>query len=563
MHTFSEDGSTVVFVDAFGLTRLSLPKKLKTDRKHAGHWLSGGGGGDVLAVGPDGVPTAFELPDFKKAGKKKYDFKNPMYAFDAMTMDGRGISCGRTRIGVIGKYGIGATFEFRTDSDRVLELGIEERPERRVARAFDPKCFAAEESVWCGAGGSYAALCNGMLHAGAFGPAEHAEIASIKVGFRVGLKRAWPSPEGVCLVVFEPRSGKSHCAWITQDAVLLAIIEGNAPATWDGSRLLVEVDEGIARRSFESDAVEILPFDDAVRPGTTMAHGDTVLWLSGDGERIVDVSSNTAINRNLPAAEKAQRRSMLNIHGRYGALLRAANIELCMSEFKAGPPTSAQFRWSDGDDSLVAGIVIGNLVREDCGTSASAFRILNKPSLEDLSATVAEVQTAGLDFLGGLCFLGDTLSDMDLDDDVLDSLLALSVAAAAGSPISTTPGDNGAPTVDAVLALGPESFEALDLPNGRGCAAQIALGHLLVRSFAEKSIPVFLDWLILRPTEFLKSRPDALCGQFTGRPAPLTALIGTAAEGKPAREQFVGALRKAALTGPEASERVERLLACI
>ncbi len=302
MYGFSSDGAHVVFQDGFGLTRLTFPKGVKTDRDAAGLSLTVS---DTHALAHAAKSNKLALRALPALSRAKWHFSD--YGRFALFPDGAfGVEVsnkGGQLIDVAGGH-IGS-FQWPDEMPSVgaLDLGRQRPPGtvvRGVAVAGPDRALAVFnpyfKRVWFGR----------VKGDGACEPLWQADV-----GLPVGEVFLHAGRGETFFGAWDPGTREARIYRVTDDReVTHHTVSCVGLPTYSGDRWCwQESPELVCRAPWSSmDAPERFTLPSAAQgDGALMAHGDRVLFLPRDGERVFDVVTGAAIDRKLPPAEKAIR----------------------------------------------------------------------------------------------------------------------------------------------------------------------------------------------------------------------------------------------------------------
>ena len=576
MHAFSSDGQHVVFVDAFGLTRLTLPKKLKTDKASPGSHLRLNGS---LVLAHSARNNQAMLWDVSSLKKVKVAFRFSPYEPTALANDGAhvlqathggGIEVRALDNNRVGKY---EADDSARDYGRV-ELG----------RRLEPLPIRTRSVVWTGPAGHFVVHdpCRGRLFGGILEPctAPPRDTWVADVGAPAGPLSVIISSTGETFVsTWTPSEGKACCALLREDGVRTRSVSSDGPATFDGARIIYEREGAVVRESFEGE-VERFDLSDREGPGELMAHGETLLRVSADRERILDVRTGAQVDRKLPAPEREARAYMLSVVQRANERGRASDVvfELedleCTSENRRVP----RMTWTFGERSLLSAISIGDAIarlQED--ETARSLGTQGLPSYRaqdewralqeaELVASLAHMETAGLSLFAGLYYVADPLLtclgrvEHEITPESARPLLSAGAHAAllrALVFVAKTGGEKG--MTEAARAEGAVTAETIrehitagfldQFARGSGNPPQMAISFLLVDALRADALPILIDWALERPTFFSQWNPHV-----TYR--PLAILVRLCPE---TREPMFAAIERAEAAGGEAAALADKL----
>jgi hypothetical protein len=407
MFGYAIDGQHFLYQDGYGLTRLTLPRAVKTDRALAGTRL------DVC--GALGV------------ARRRYD---RLAAFDPITLEKRPLPVGE--YGSFAPHNNGSHFidygsgtprliDAATNAAIVLECdeAVPELAPFDLGRPW-PRTEYAHNAARCPMDGPALVLQANTKEGG--GQLFCVDLTTPEAPRFLWRARA-PRPVGT--LSLEPGSARSFVHAFDpglRRAVIYAIDHSTlaverkelaslvAPA-WSGTRWCF-VDEGGAVCSASWDALDApqrwtLPA--GVQPyGTLLCHHDTTLFVPRDGESFIDVREKKSIPRKLAAGESSMRAVVNNEVERYDRWLGEDGGRLACVHAERNKRSGAiewSALWDVGTGSLSSHLAVGELVEtsreRNAGSEPTTFsgvsssRGLRHNTLDDVRAAFSALDRRG------------------------------------------------------------------------------------------------------------------------------------------------------------------------
>lgn len=536
MHGFTSDGAHLVFQDGFGLTRITFPKGVKTDRDAAGAWLSVG---DAYALAHTPKSNRMALRALPGLTRAKWPFSD--YSHFVLFPDGvRGVEIsnkGGQLLDVTSGH-LGA-FTWPDDMPSVGELDLgRQRPAGTVVRG----------RAATGPDGALAVF-NGYFKRVWFGRVKDdgscEPVWQADVGLPVG-EVILHAGEGETFVgAFDPGRGEARIYRVTDDREVTtrAVACVGAP-TYSGDRWCwQESAEVVCRAPWTSmDAPERFTLPSAAQGvGELMAHGDRLLFLPRDGERVYDVVTGAAIDRKLPAGDKSLRAKVTKAVETFGPWLAAEGGGLRFGH--ASRDKQGHDWWSPtfdvGAGTFSAFIAVGELLGRQGHSSGEpdALRVGSYSAASGITHVTLDVARrafAALDAREGrlpraLCGLEFALRayfEPPYNDRSRRGLApperlfepraaaaifrALAETASKGETVPLTENlDRWAATpitADELLARDPPegSWDATS-PFLGASSLPLVTAYLALDALRAESAPVLARWMVTRPTAYARS----------------------------------------------------------
>ncbi|MDP2344308.1 MAG: hypothetical protein Q8O67_25335 [Deltaproteobacteria bacterium] len=514
MHSFTADGKHLVIFDGFGLSRLTLPKAVKTD-KICGHWLSANDGLVLVhneSVNARALRTVPELTIVKVDGsyELKYGPAVPLDDKHVLTGDGVSVQVVKLKDGKpLGKHDLAEIAGAATRPERI-DLGPQlARPSyKTIVAAGDDGAFA----LWSPMAGQ---LFLGRLPKPSAAPVD---VVVVHAGSPQGLPQLRVVAGGVFVSTFHVAHNKAWCAFVdARGAVTARVVDSVAPVAFAAGKLVSQPDDATVLREPLAGGgnAERFALKQRGPVAELMAHGSAIWALAGDRESFLDVVSGAVVDRKLPAAEKATRAGLRGFIGPYQHAARAANLTI-FPWLKSKPAGKHEqgYSYDRGDDGLLGIFVMSNVFARcrvvDDGRwrvgSYSSGMSLGPVDVDAVRRALEAVDEDGLDLLVGMSLLSSPLSSAaeDLErttplfsPDAARLLLAAVIARLAGAK---TVASTKVPT-----SLTPEQVIAeLDpLVDVEGWTdAQTPAAFLVAGLFGKDAVPVLVDWLVARRNYF-------------------------------------------------------------
>jgi hypothetical protein len=550
MHTFDASGEYVVFYDAFGLSCLQLAAgKIKTDKAISGRWFTANGGTALAHNERANARNARSLPAVARAKLADgYDLK---YQPVAVLADGKQAALGKEEgLELISLATGKVTASPKLAAGQKLKpftLG----PRLDPYKQWDTRTFVGTDDsfvVFTSSG----TLFGGQLKKGAI-------VApwSVKCGLPQGRVTAIPRASGTFVTAWHPALNRSFCAIIRDGKADVREVETLSPATWTGKDMVYQPSPGEVMRGTERFT---LP-QDAHGPGELMAHGATLLFIPFDRARVINLVTGKVIDRKLGSNLTALRTGFLEFERRFQELGRPANLLIdldCMNKPRYGREHSPGFEWNDGDLGFLRLAVSAWLVhslRTENGGRWSLGSYSNPQHIRPIDGAemlrdFEAIDRGGIELLRVLDFLQHPFQEAwggsgsekakpkkAMGDDAEDLLLwAVIEQVASKKRVELA---KGAATW-AKQKLTPELLvKKLDPSSERDDwnDAQFALAWVVLDRFGAGALPVFIDWLALRPSRMaianshiISDAPKRMMIQFPETKKPLLAAIAKAAK---------------------------------
>lgn len=540
MHAFTGGGAHLVFVDGFGLTRLTRPKAVKTDKEASGLALTVG---ESHALVRRSYRRAFRtLPALARA---KWPFSD--YDEFALLPDGdRAVEVSNQGVRVLRVTGeVLSTFQWPDAMTSVgaLDLG-RERPPKAITKghaATGPGDVLAvfnpyHRVVWVGRIGAD----------GQCTPRWRAEV-----GVPVGGLLLFPSETETFVGAWDrgTREAKLHRVDGDRGVTHRTISSVSAP-TFSGSRWCWQPsDEVVCRAPWDAlDPPERFTLPAAARgEGELMAHGDVLLFVPSDRERIVDVVTGAVVDRKLGAGDASVRAMVMGAMGVFDPWLGAEGGRLdfgAATREKNGTVTWAPV-FDAGAGSLTAHLAIGEILgrqRHVTGDpndlsvpSYSPPTGLARVTLDDVRRGFARLDACGAKLLRAACGLDTPLKyhfEPPYNDRNRRELAApeprfepLAAAALLRAIMETAGRGERVPLAENVdrwsaTPLTADELLGFEHPDNTWEAGSIAVGaHALsmvtawvaLDALRAAAAPVLARWLVTDATGHARSNPHIAC----------------------------------------------------
>ncbi len=349
MHRFHPDDSAVLFLDAFGLTRLALPKKVKTDRKIRGGW---GGYVDLSETGDRALVYdadwwriyTYTFPDLKPWQK----YERFQYRQSNLLGDGAHLLDGDT-VRTMGGEATGTLTNEGCKLLKPLRFGPYKDIGYYIYSAFPGRSYGQDRFAETNTPDWEWLLDYGVCtNTGA--RCLWRRPLQVHGGHRHGF---YPHGEGLVLTSLAPRSAQVYVQWLDEagNPGRLLQADGITVPVWAFGRLAWQQDEDTIiveddeqqRQSYSISAVtrvahsgkkhpRALPKGDFLGDLTNVGAGEIllgpkrVLFVPWHGETILDLTGQTEIHRKLPPDEFEIRRHFRETIARANRFAREADM---------------------------------------------------------------------------------------------------------------------------------------------------------------------------------------------------------------------------------------------
>lgn len=359
MHGFTHGGAHLVFQDGFGLTRVTFPKAVKTDRDIAGNLLTVGDAHALVHTQRTNRRALRTLPALARAKWNFSDFSEYVLMPDGERVVEVSNNGGKVFPAAGGSLGQFVLPEGMASVGR-LDLGRD-----RPAKAYGSQRSAAGPGDVLAVFNPYArAVWAGRLTAeNTVEPAWRAEV-----NVPVGEVLLFPSAAETLVGAWDPGTREARIYRVDGERrVEQKRLRSIVAPTFSGTRWCWQ----------ESDEVVCgAPWDALDRPdrhtlpavahgaGTLMAYGDRLYVVPLDGERVVDAVSGAVIDRKLGAGELSLRTKAIGALRTFGPWLGAEGGVLRFGH--VGRETHGIVAWSPSFDvglgTLPAHLAVGELL---------------------------------------------------------------------------------------------------------------------------------------------------------------------------------------------------------
>ncbi|MDP2343777.1 MAG: hypothetical protein Q8O67_22655 [Deltaproteobacteria bacterium] len=519
MHSFTADGKHLVIFDGFGLSRLTLPKAVKTD-KISGHWLSGNDGLVLVhneSMNARAMRTVPELTIVKVDGsyELKYGPAVPLDDKHVLTADGTSVQVVKLINGKpLGKHDLSELAGAAARAPERIDLGpqLAQPSYKTIVAAGDDGAFA----LWSPLTGQ---LFLGRLPKPSAAPVD---VVVVHVGAPQGLLQLRVVAGGVFVAAFHGAQNKAWCAVVdARGGVTARVVDSVAPVAFADGKLISQPDDGtvlreplVASRGGSGDA-ERFTLKTRAPVAELMAHGSAIWALAADRESFIDVVSGAVVDRKLPAAEKATRAGLRGFIGPYQQAARAANLTIF--PWLKGKPAGKHeqgYSYDRGDDGLLGILVMSNVFARCRIVDGGRWRVgsyssgmsLGPVDVDAVRRALEAADQHGLDLLSGMALLASPLSSAaeDLErttpvfsPDAARLLLAAVIARLAGAKTVANTKVPASLTPEEVIAqLDP----LVDVDGWSD--AQTPAAFLVAGLFGKDAVPVLVDWLVARRSYF-------------------------------------------------------------
>lgn len=420
MFAFSNDAKHLVIQDGFGLSRLSFPKSIKTDKSLAGQDLVAAGN-HVLVTAAKSNRRALRTID----ALLNLPFAPSAYERYALFSDGEHVIQHSNALTV-----------YKTDGKQVATHKWP-APEMKLVTGVDLGPSRPSKNLWL----SLAAMSDDgtLAHLSCTG----APTATLYVGHLKSPKKLEPKfriettvPAGEiilspsadqCVVGVFQRAQRTALFFTIDDKHQVFRWQINtisAPSIVDGMVYWQPDEATVCRADWrEYDKPERWTLPDDVRgAGTVMGRGDRLLILPADAERIYDVIAKKSIDRKLPPKEKAIRERASETTRRYDAWLAEENGAMRFGYLDLQKDGRRAY-WSPGFDlgasSLSSYLAFGDLVhsRDDSASEGLFIASYSNPTgiarvtLDDVCRAFAAIERYGALYPRAFCGLEYAMKD--------------------------------------------------------------------------------------------------------------------------------------------------------
>lgn len=420
MFAFSKDAKHLVIQDGFGLSRLSFPKSIKTDKALAGQ--------DLVAAGNHLLVTAAKS---NRRALRTIDallnlpFAPSSYEPYVLLPDGEHVIQHGSSLGV-----------YKTDGKQVATLQWPEAEMKHIG-PIDLGPPRPSKNLWVSSAaisddGTFAQLsCRGSASASLFvghmkSPKKLEPKYRAETKIPAGQIIVAPGAEECFVGVFQRGQRKATfvCINAKHEVFRWQIDCISAPSIADGVLYWQRDEATVCRADWrEYDKPERFTLPQECRgEGTVMGKGERLLFLPSDAERIVDVANNKVIDRKLPAKEKAIRERAIETSRRYDAWLGEESGAMRFGYLDLQKDGRRAY-WSPvfdlGAGSLSSFLAFGDLVhsRDDSAREGLFISSYSNPtgiapvSLEDVRRAFAAVERYGALYPRAFCGLEYAVKD--------------------------------------------------------------------------------------------------------------------------------------------------------
>jgi hypothetical protein len=525
MHAFVDDGKQLVFFDAFGLTRVQLPKKVKTDRKVSGTWMCANGALALLHSQRTNTRTGRALPALKSVKiEGSYDLS---YGAAAVLPDG----ASAMTLGHDGNVTVVAVPGAKKLWAASLANGAKAVTGAVDLGALLPK-NGWERAIFIGADGAMVALnphAGGLFGARIDGESLadpwHVPLGSAPQGVLV----CTPSIDETFIASFHAKTQQACCVVVdAKHNARSRALDALAPPAFSGGRVVRQTELGvIVRESFAGGAVEKFALPEGTHGvGEVCATGDAIYFITADRNRIVDVKTGDVVERQLPEEEAQLRADYLAFLARFDGSRRASNTTISLAAMDPpayGAGHRPNWSWNSGDQSLLHYLVVGNFIararREESPKyspgSWSYTSELRKHDVDDVAAALRTLETHELSLIDGLSLCSSPLGESWLERTPetergprLTSDAARLLLRAIAESLHARGRVSFATEIDAWQREPLDARHFIDMfdpsveRDGWFDAQSAALWAVLA-AFGPESAPVFVDWLVARKSGFV------------------------------------------------------------
>jgi hypothetical protein len=430
MYAFSEDEKHLLFMDGFGLTRLSRPKAVKTDPK-----ISGSESGGLISVARDGSVAASYEDLWDKSVIWEFPALKPSQRFDRFRERGAMIVPAGTHYAVIDDDALRLT-PLRKGVLLPMRLDAPPEPRERSNEPVSLTLAGGEQRPALALGGDGALEVPAPLrfaHDGTLLWLRRGElICASLVGTEASVRwrRAVTGPAGArlellgdaerCLLIVHHGRRWSVCELRGEherrfeiDSVAVPAAAGRYLA-WQPSATT------IVRRDLDSEALDEYTLGPAHAGPTTLFAGGkgSLLALPCTREALVDLISGVEISRKLPAKLVELRQAFVALSRPYVEAARASGstIELGRVEFNpkynsvsithriAGPPSVPGALLAGYSQAVYTDVALPGGWRMSSYGSHGSIEYDRELELDALVDAYTELAAVGLDFASTIGF---------------------------------------------------------------------------------------------------------------------------------------------------------------
>jgi hypothetical protein len=417
MFGYAFDGQHFLYQDGYGLTRLTLPRAVKTDRALAG--------------------TRLDMYGLLGVARRRYD---RLAAFDLVSLEKRPLPVGE--YGSFAPHNNGSHFiDYGSGAPRLIDAATnaaivlecdEEVPELApldLGRPW-PRTEYAHNAARCPIDGPALVLQANTKEGGGrlfcvdlTLPETPRFLWRARAQRPVGTLSLDPSRGRSFVHAFDPGLRRAVIYRIDNETLTVErkeLASLVAPA-WSGTRwCFIDESGAVCAAPWDAlDAPQRWTLPAGVAPyGTLLCHNDTTLFVPRDGESFIDVHKKKSIPRKLAAGESSMRAVVNNEVERYDRWLSEDGGRLVFSHAERNKRTGAiewSPAWDIGTGSLSAHLAVGAMVaasRERSeGTEAatilsySSSRGLRHNGIDDVRAAFSALDRNHAKLVPALSFL--------------------------------------------------------------------------------------------------------------------------------------------------------------
>src|SRR5262245_28718148 len=326
MHAFTPDGKHLLLIDAHGLTRVTLPAKIKTDRDATGSWLCAGGPHALVRLGRhdrmaivDAISLDTKVGFFSlwtpaalhPAGAHVIPFGEASNALAIRTLTGNRIHCPELP---------------DTPDAGTLDLG----PARRGTGTLMPQIAVGPDHALAWLDPRRGKLFVGTLRK-ATGPLE--DLRAYAIAAPRGVIELRPRSESTFVCAYHPGERRAYCALIEPAGIRTRAVGCLGQVAFTGEKVVYQRDEStIVREPFEGGAAQTLALPSGAGAGEVMADGDVVCFAPEDRTRVINLTAKKEAARKPPEAARETYQFISGLLSRYAPVAAEAGQTLALAD---------------------------------------------------------------------------------------------------------------------------------------------------------------------------------------------------------------------------------------
>lgn len=364
MHLFSPDGSRLTLLDAHGLTQITFPSKVKTDKNVAA------GGNSLLSqdetgeqlLAYDGIEGRVTLFDATLTATRR--LKHAQLENSSLLPDGQHVVLWDVERDESDEW-VKLLAIHRLDGKQLWKGRLASLPARELpARTLGPDCRGHTDAtihLACSRSGTFVMWERGVLYAG--------EIKSPSKGPKLFWKMRLRAPtrplffsagqQTVTVVALDTSLARAFIALIDAEGAVRAVeVPAIATPVVDGHRVVFQQDESTVARmdlttgkteQFELSAQNVpvkkgkkAPSNNSALShhgrGEVMPFGEQIWFLPWHGEAIIELTGGGEVSRRLPDKDRPVRAHLLAAEREFQRVARDANVFVQTSQLRANGP---------------------------------------------------------------------------------------------------------------------------------------------------------------------------------------------------------------------------------